>query len=218
MAFQVVCVSRTLGAKGEAVGQTVAQRLAFRYVDEHIITRAAELAQVDPRLVAAVEHRQPLLQRVLDKLAAAQELVGPLTLTAGIPLDVVVTPEAAGPRTTAEDARALIRAAIHEVANAGRAVIVAHAASMALAFAGGVLRVLITASPETRARRIAVASGIPENAAAATIAASDREREGYFRQFYKIRDELPTHYDLVINTDVLTPEQAAEIVVVAAGS
>src|SRR5262245_28818934 len=188
MAYQVVCVSRTLGAKGEAVGQTVAQRLGFRYVDEHIITRAAELAQVDPRLVAAAEHRQPLLQRVLDKLAAAQELVGPLTLTAGIPLDVVVTPEAAGPRTTAEDARALIRAAIHEVANAGRAVIVAHAASMALAFAGGVLRVLITASPETRARRVATANGIPEDAAAATIAASDRERQGYFRQFYKIRD------------------------------
>ena len=61
MGFHVVCISRTTAAGGENVGQAVAQRLGFRYVDEQIIRRAAQQAQVEPGLVAKAEHRQPLL-------------------------------------------------------------------------------------------------------------------------------------------------------------
>jgi hypothetical protein len=32
-----------------------------------------------------------------------------------------------------------------------------------------------------------------------------------------VKEELPTHYDIVVNTDVLTAEQAAAAVVAAAG-
>jgi cytidylate kinase len=38
------------------------------------------------------------------------------------------------------------------------------------------------------------------------------------KRFYEIDEELPTHYDLVVNTDVLTVEQAAELVSRAAMS
>jgi cytidylate kinase len=215
MSCQVVCISRTIAAAGEGVGEAVAQRLGFRYVDEQIIVRAAQLAQVDPTLVAAAEHRQPLLRRLVEKLAAARALVGPAALGVGIASDVSA-PAPAGYRAAPEDMRAFVRAAIHEVASAGQAVIVAHAASMALAFVEGVLRVLVTASPETRARRLGAAQGLDAAAASAAVAASDRERREYFRTFYGITDEQPTHYDLVINTDVLTAEQAADVIVAAA--
>jgi CMP/dCMP kinase len=215
MDLQIVCISRALAAGGEDIGQTVAQRLGFRYVDEQIITRAARQAQVDPALVAATEHRQPLLQRLLAKLPAAHDVAGPLSMATGVPLDAVAL-GSTGPRADPDDLRTLIRAAIHEVARAGRAVIVAHAASMALTGTAGVLRVLVTASPETRARRLAAEQGMTEPDATAAIAASDRERREYFQRFYKIAQELPTHYDVVINTDVLTAEQAANIIASAA--
>jgi len=115
-----------------------------------------------------------------------------------------------------EDLRVLIRAAIHEVAGAGQAVIVAHAASMALTGTTGVLRVLVTASADTRAQRLVAAQGIAAADAAAAVAASDRERRDYFQHFYGIKDELPTHYDVVVNTDVLTPAHAVAIIVSAA--
>ena len=215
MAFKVVCISRTLAAGGEHIGQMVAQGLGFRYVDEQIITKAAQLAQVDPALVAAAEHRRPLLQRLLDKLTMAADLVSPISLATGVPLDAFV-PNPAGYRATPEDLTVLIRAAISEVARVGQVVIVAHAASMALAGSEGVLRVLVTASPETRTRCWATAQGISAAEAAAAIAASDRERRDYFQRLYQMKDELPTHYDIVINTDVLTPELAANIVLCAA--
>ena len=41
---------------------------------------------------------------------------------------------------------------------------------------------------------------------------SDVARRDYLRRFYDIGDELPTHYDLVVNTDVLTVEKAAGLV------
>jgi cytidylate kinase len=217
MIFRVVCISRTTAAGGENVGDTVAQRLGFRYVDEQIIERAAQLAQVDPKLVEAAEHRRPLLQRVLDKLAAAHELAGPASLATGVPLDAFV-PVSSGYHAQPDDLRVLIRAAIHEVATAGLAVIVAHAASMALAGVDGVLRVLVTASPTSRAERLAVAQGISVADATAAIARSDRERRDYFLQFYNLKDESPTHYDLVINTDVLSPSQAVEVIIAAAQS
>jgi len=83
---------------------------------------------------------------------------------------------------------------------------------MALADAPGVLRVLVTASPQRRAERIARDRAELDVAAAATVVHdSDRERRDYFHRFHDVDREEATHYDLVINTDVLTPQQAATI-------
>jgi len=215
MSFGVVCVSRTVAAGGETIGQTVAQQLGFRYVDDQIITKAAQLAQVAPALVAATEHRQSLLQRVVAKLPLVSEIAASVSQATGLPLDAVL-PGTSRTRAQPDDMRALIRAAIHEVAKAGRAVIVAHAASMALRRADGVLRVLVTASADIRARRLATAEHLDAEKAAAAVANSDRERLAYFQTFYEINEELPTHYDLVINTDAFSPEDVVEIIVATA--
>jgi cytidylate kinase len=105
---------------------------------------------------------------------------------------------------------------IEDVATAGSVVIVAHAASLALAARVDVLRVFITASLPTRQRRLAESLGVEEKEAARVIKRSDAGRADYIKRFYRIGAELPTHYDLVINTDKLTPEAAARLVVDAA--
>ena len=216
MPARVVCLSHATAAGGEAIGQRVAAQLGFRYVDEQIITRAGELAQVSPALVAATEKRQALLERLVDKLAAAQEMIGPVALGTLLPMGGALSAPMTGTKAAPDDLRTLIRAAIHEVAAQGQAVIVAHAASMALGSAAGVLRVLITASTETRARRLVETEGKSQAEAEALIAQFDRNRRDYFRRFYDVREELPTHYDLVVNTDAVTAEEAAELIVFAA--
>lgn len=218
MAFRVVCISRTMAAGGEMIGRAVSERLGYRYVDEDLVTKAAEKADVDPAVVEAVEHRQPLINRLLDVLVPAPGVPDPSGLATGLALEVYchsgVEPVAATPAHHRE----LIRAAIHEIAKGGQAVIVAHAASMALGGMPGVLRVLVTASAETRALRLAAAHGITDSAAAATINDSDCERRDYFRSFCKIKEEVPTHYDIVINTDLLSSEQAVNLILCAAQS
>jgi len=209
MDVRVICISRAIGAGGEAIGELVAKGLGFLYVDEEIITLAARQAQVDPAVVAAVEKRQPLLERLIEMLPTGIDIAGAMAMSPTVGLD----PANEAFRATPDDMRSLIREAIHRVARAGRAVIVAHAASLALAGVDGVLRVLVTAPAAHRALRLAKEKGIDAADADDEVAASDRERRNYLSRFYGVKDELPTHYDLVINTETLTAEQAAAIVV-----
>jgi hypothetical protein len=150
MAARVVCISRTLAASGEDIARAVAGELGFRLVDAEIIARAAEKAGVEPRRVHEAEQRQPLLRRLLTSVRSpgaagdrAYEHEAALSEAA-----------AASGEATQARLRALIRDTIGEVATEGRVVIVAHAASMALGGREDVLRVLVTASPDTRARRL----------------------------------------------------------------
>ncbi len=110
----------------------------------------------------------------------------------------------------------LIEAIVRETAEDGNVVIVAHAAAIPLAGMRGLLRVEVTASEETRTKRIGAAENLTSGDAEKAIRGSDKARAEYLRRFYKITEERPTLFDLVINTDVLNPEQAAAAVEAAA--
>ena len=106
--------------------------------------------------------------------------------------------------------------AIAETAARGNVVIGAHAASHALGARPDTLRVLVTASAHTRAKRVAEADGVGEKDALRAVRDADAGRRDYLNRFYAVEEELPTHYDLVVNTDALTLDHAAAIVATAA--
>ena len=198
-----MCISATDGSAADEVGPLVAAALGFRLVDEELIARAAARAGVAPHEVADVERRRSLVRRLLEE-------IGPGAAMAGLAVGAVVT-EDLTPRT--EEMRRFILQAIEDIAAEGRAVIVSHAASFALADRDNVLRVLVTAAPRTPARRLARARGIDESEAGRLVKSGDANRRDYLKRFYDVPAELPTHYDLVVNTDRLTPEEAARIVI-----
>jgi cytidylate kinase len=78
------------------------------------------------------------------------------------------------------------------------------------------LRVFVTAPPDTRAQRISQEAGIKESDAAKMIDKSDRERREFLQRFYEVKEELPTRYDIVINTDLIGNATAAHLIVEAA--
>ena len=204
MECRVICISRSLGAGGEEIGRRVAKELGFRYADEEIITRAAEKAGVTSETVAEAEHTPSLIARILESIARTPP-----------------TPEgwsgaAILPSNTRADYESLIEKVVRETGNEGNVVIVAHGASIALGDLRGVLRVLVTASPAVRAERLVREIRLDEAEAKTAVAESDHQRREYLRRFYKIRHELPTHYDLVVNTDALTVPLAAGLIVRAA--
>lgn len=205
MDIRTIAISRSLGAGGEEVGLKVADSLRFRYVDDEIVRRAAETAGVSPETVARSEQTPPLIRRILEVMAAAP------AVEAG-----AWTPEFAYEVAPLSYYGELIRQVIYETANEGNAIILAHGASMALAGSPGVLRVFVTASPEVRARRVAAATKVDDGQAMKLVKDSDNQRRQYFKRFYGLAQELPVHYDLVINTDALTVDQAAQVLLSAA--
>lgn len=213
VAYKIVCISSEDGAGALEAAQLVAGGLGFRLIDEAIVVHAAKEAGVDQDVMADVERRKSLLVRVIEGL-------GPAGLgTAGLGVGYAVPPDMMGAsERPSDELRGLIRSVIEETAAAGNAVIVAHAASLALGDREDVLRVAVTASPSTRERRLAEAGGLDAKDAARTIKQSDAARADYIKRFYGIGEELPIHYDLVINTDKLAPEHAAQLILQAAGA
>ena len=206
MPVRVICISHATASGGEDVGRIVSERLGFRYADEEIVTAAARRENLDQRDLEDVERRKSFITRVLDELGKGS--------LAGAYPGMVVGP--APPLMDEELLRGLIQQSVHDTATAGSIVIVAHAASIALAGEPDVLRVLVTASPEVRASRLGAAQGLDDKAAAKAITDSDAGRASYMKKFYGIGRELPTHYDLVLSTDVLSTQQVADVVVHAA--
>jgi cytidylate kinase len=201
----VVCISHSTGAGGEEVGRLTAERLGFLYVDEEIVARAAARGGIDAADVADAERRKSMATRLLDALAQGG---GEAWAMGGPPLS--------SDEPGSDEVRALIRETIEQTAARGRVVIVAHAASRALPTSADALRVFVTASPETRAGRVCDEEGLDEKQGARAVRDADANRRHYLRRFYEVDEERPTDYDIVVNTDVLTAEQTAELVSAAA--
>jgi len=200
-----VCISHATGAGGEEVGRLVAGDLGFLFVDDEIVARAAADGGIQPGEVADEERRKSLAARLVAALGQGGEA---WSVTHG------TAPSLEARRS--DDIRALIRETIAQTATRGRVVIVAHGASHVVPRGTEALRVLVTASPTTRARRVADAKGLDDAGARREVKREDAARRDYLRRFYDIDDEQPTQYDLVVNTDVLSLEQAARLVVQAA--
>src|SRR3990172_6078700 len=203
MTSRIISISGWLGGGGEEVGRTVAKELGFRYADEEIIVEAAQQAGVSPETVAQAEHTPGLVTRILESMGR-------------VPIDPEGWSAHAALLAATPGYETLIVRVVQETATAGNVVIVAHGASIPLAGASGLLRVLVTGSPAARAERLVREAGMGKAEARKAIDESDRQRRGYLRRFYNLRQELPTHYDLVVNTDILTPPLAARLVLAAA--
>jgi cytidylate kinase len=203
---RTVCISQSDGAGGEDVGRIVAAQLGFVYVDEEIVAQAAAKGGVSAGDVADEERRRSAVSRILDEIGRS----------ISIDSTGLARPDGWSGEATPDLTRALIKDAIEAVASRGKAVIASHGASFALTGRSDVLRVLVTASPETRRRALEARGLAPENCQRA-VRNGDAARRDYLRRFYSVRKERPTHYDLVVNTDTFTVEQAAGLVVQAAG-
>ena len=207
MGYKVVCISATDGAMGEAIGPRVAEGLGYRLVNEQIVAQAAAEAGVDPQTMADVEARKSIMGRVLQELAAPAIAGVTYGLSPTMPVNSDVSQDVM---------RDLIRSVIEDVARRGDAVIVSHAASHALEAHPNALRILITAGSDTRRARLQETRELSEKDAQKLVTRSDANRADYLKRFYAVSEELPTHYDIVLNSDRLSVDQAVDVVVTAA--
>jgi cytidylate kinase len=207
----IVCISAADGAGGAEVASLVADRLGLRLLNEELIQRAAASAGVDPAVMADVERRRGLLERLVESVGASADAAA--FAMVGVPPEIVASSVESG------GLRDLIRVAIEETATADSGLVIyQHAASVVLAQREDVLRVLVTAPEDVRRQRVAQERGLEAGAAAKAVTDSDRGRADYLKRFYRVDAETPALYDLVVNTERLTLEEAAALIVAVARS
>jgi len=206
---RMVAVSRQIGTGGERIARCVAQTLNFQYFDEEVIGRAAEEAGVTIEAMNEADRAPTLRQRMLDALTASR------AVTAIGWFDP--TPILVNPLYTSTHFRDLIHEVLRELANEGDAVVLGHGAQVVLKDRWDTVKVLISGSVSVRAIRLRESgAAADEPAAHRLIADSDRERADYFERFHAVAWLHPANYDICLNTDHLSVQQAVDLICEAA--
>ena len=108
-----------------------------------------------------------------------------------------------------------VEAIMFEMAERGKVVLSGRGATLLLAKLPHVLRVRITAPEHVRAQRIHQQQGLTLEAAVRFVAETDRERAGRIRFLYQVDWSDAVLYDLVINTERLSVDRGARLILSA---
>jgi cytidylate kinase len=207
--------------------------LDLQYLDREIIDSVAREAGVSSEVVEAIEARAGRLARVLRLLGARPKL--PAVPSASIRqqetyemrIDALVASEGLtrgaalahiesrggleyAPRQDYQD---LVTSVILEFASEGQAMVVGRGGQMILREHPGVLHVQVVARFETRVYNIIEREEVKWREASRRVRLSDDQRAGYMRRFYNVGWLDCCLYDLVINTDRISPDVAADMIV-----
>ncbi|HET7770272.1 MAG TPA: cytidylate kinase-like family protein [Chloroflexota bacterium] len=224
----VVTIARQMGAGGEEIARLVALRLGARLLDAELLELASEQTGIPLRYFELLDERGRSMWR------------NPADLFRLVPLPPINPdlPDVYGDRYpptgpvrargdglqspaywAAEAYAAALSRTIQRVAQAGEsAVVVGRGGNEALAVMPEALNVLVVASEPQRLRRLAYERGVNVYEALDAVRDSDRRRRAFIRQFYGADWLDASRFDLVVRTDNVPLDAAAEIVVTAANA
>jgi cytidylate kinase len=200
----LITISRQYGAGGSEVAAQVASRLSWTVVDNAIVDRVAQLAGLQPEVVADLDERVPgFVERLARALAASsQEFVVP-------ELGMAVRP--AEPSLVR-----LTELVVKEAAAEGRVVLVGRAAPAVLGTTGDALHVKLVAPRPFRVTLAMRAEGLDARAAERQLDETDAQRARYHQEHYQRDWNDPVHFHMVLNTGLLGLEGAADLIVARA--
>lgn len=185
----VVTVSRGFGSLGKKIAQALADRLGVRCCDRTILQEVARRANVDVELVAR-----------LDEHIGYSGNDWWMTLFSG--------------KTYPRERylHHLVKVVLNIADRGG--VIVGRGAHLILG-PERCFRVRIVGSPERCAQRVSERDGVDIDTARRQVEAVDRERDAYLRELYGVAADDATRFDLVLNSDRYSIDQAVALILEA---
>ena len=198
---RVITIARQYGSRGREIGRAVAELTGSNFYDNNLITMSAQKTGISS-----------------DKLVDADEK---------IPNSVLYTP-ATGSSIFANTISPSIQPIndrlffaqsdlIKSLAAQGPSVFVGRCADSVLEGREHILRVFFYADFTHRVNEICKRHSLSESEAKSIIIKTDRHRANYYNYYTGRKWGKPENYDLMLATDRLTTEQAAQIVASLAG-
>ena len=188
--WPLITVSREFAALGAAIGEQAARKLGFSFWDQEIVHAIAEETGASQALLASLDEqaRSRIEDFISESVMGAEATVG-------------------------EYVRQLIRV-VRTIERHGGAVVIGRGAQFILA-PEAALRVRVVCPYERRVQRYAEREGLSEREAERKVMQVERERQSFIRRHYDRDVSEPSHYDIVINTESILPDAAADLVVAA---
>ena len=185
----LVALSAAYGAGGSRIGPALAERLGVPFVDRAIPLDVA--GRIDEE-AGGDERQGSLFERLLG---------GFIGMDAGAPT----------PAASAEDFRRETESELLHKTASEAGVVLGRAAVVVFRHDPHVLRARLTGPPERRTRQAALLAGIDEDEAERRRRRLDHAHAEYLQRFYGAEIDDPTLYHITLDTTLLTPELAVDL-------
>ncbi|MFQ5830222.1 MAG: cytidylate kinase family protein [Candidatus Methylomirabilia bacterium] len=182
----IIAISHAMGAGGPEIGTALAQRLGYRHVDQELISETATRYGLLEEKLAHLDESRPSLFERFDVETRRY-------ITA-------------------------IQTALYEFAEGDNVILVGRGGQWLLRGVPHALRIRVMAPFELRVKRMLkkMSEQMGEGANIRTITdmvrRDDTERSARMRYLYEVELGNLALYDLVVNTEKLSPEAAAEVI------
>ncbi len=197
----IVAIGRELGSGGRGVGERIARELGAELLDNQIIDLVAARIGAPTAYVRA---RDENVETFVDRLFRVITSAYPEAYAAeGLP------------DWSEERMVQLTGSIIQEHAGAASLVVIGRGAPMLLRERHDAVRVFITAPVVVRAARLRERTGCTADDAAREIKKSDQHRLAYMQQYYSVNWRDPALYDLIVNTEHVSIDAAASLIIQA---
>jgi cytidylate kinase len=208
----VITIGRQFGAGGNTVAQMLAHELHSEILDSRIIDEVAHRLQL-PKEEVEAEDEQPgsFLARLLMALGSAStEPLIPPEATAWTP------PNAAPTFDTRKAVLAITQHVIEEAARSGNVVIVGRGGAYILRDFPGALHVFLRAPESIRVKTIMARFNLQsQEEARRRLKQADENWTSYIKQVYGHDRNIPSHYDLVLDTGRLGYDTTVDVILAA---
>jgi len=200
----IITISRQYLAGASAVADRIAHELAWQVVDDAFTDAIAERSGFTPEDVRSLEESVPSF---MERFAQSSAL--------SFPEFLVSTPSAIE-EPEARKLAHISRDFIEELGRRDRIVMVGRAAAAVLASERDAIHVRLVASLEHRVQRAIHERGLSEAEARAAVQERDTNRARYHKEMFGRDWSDPVNYHMVLNTELLSCEGAADLVIARA--
>jgi cytidylate kinase len=194
-----ITISRQMGSGGSYIGQLVARRLGFRYIDKEILSEAAKRLGTDERFLAG---RDQKLSGFLDNFLR--------TLSYGN-VSVIIPP--AGPPISDKELFTLECTIMEEIARRGSSVIVGRGAFQVLKGLPGTVRIFMHAPLEFRTNRIMQAQDLADvQHAESKLRESDQQKSKFVWDMLHVHWADARNYHLCVDTSLMDFDSVTQLI------
>ncbi len=202
----VITISREIGSGGRSIGRKLSEKLGVRFCDKELINALREKFNLNTSEIEKIKgEKKNWLADLIRSMAPVPELVllnDPSSAYLGNIRANVTTDEIFEAETRI----------LRELADESSCVIAGRSGFFVLEGHPNKLDIFITASRSKRIERVMAKQNIDENAAGLIVDDVDKRRENYVRRYTGKSRYDCRNYDLVINVDDLSDDQAADII------
>ena len=204
----VITISREVGSGGRTVGRKLAKKLGVRFCDKQLIRELVNMFGLNEGEIERIKgKKQNWLEDLFSRISP--EFGSEMFIPRGVEEPPVVTSN-----EIFENEKQIIRS----IAEESSCVIAGRSGFFILKDHPNKLDVFIHASRQKRIQRVMRRQELTEKKAEEVIDYVDKARDNYIQKFAGTSRYDLRNYDLVLNMDYMTEDEAVECILKAIGS